>query len=603
MLFTFRRPNRTIRIFIALLFCALFLVRASAQQPPAATPAKASKGSIIRGRVVYADTGRPLRRAEVLLFGQENQESNDTAVTDRSGEFVFENISAGRYIVVVSAPDIVDQLEKSSTLGSLNLKIALGQIEDGFSEVTVDGRNSVKTEIRASRGGVVTGRVLSENDEPIAKAEIKLFEIDNGKLRPANVTERYLDRQRLKFQTDSRGIYRIAGLATGEYVVRASESNERGNPDDAAEGSYTNGSMMVAFHPTAQRVEDATRVKVQQGAETTGVDIHLADRVGHRLSGTLLLRGKAASGAQLRLTRKEPDMEGYGFGEPHAESDRNGNWEIRTVPDGTYTLLVTGSYVGIISGGREQAYTSITPLRRELTVAGTDLTDLKIELVEGAALNGVVSVEGGTSVPDRLIVELVPQDVRAAPGVEESNSSDERDAIASTLVGEKGLFDLSKLPTGSFYFRLPGLGTRYYVKSITLKDKDLLRNPLKIEDSRKLDGVRIVLSSDVVSVSGRAVEKSDRSKPLTDAAVLLFPAEAERRRVSVEPIAARTDKEGRFVVKAAPGDYFVFVFNRRRKDIPIALPTETSLIKNSSTLQKISVQREDQKKVVEVVGP
>ena len=90
---------------------------------------------------------------------------------------------------------------------------------------------------------------------------------------------------------------------------------------------------------------------------------------------------------------------------------------------------------------------------------------------------------------------------------------------------------------------------------------------------------------------------------MANASVLLFPVEMERRRVSEGPIPARTDKEGRFNVKAAPGEYFVFVFDRRRNDIPVAMPTEASLIKNASTLQKISLQRGDEKRIVEVVGP
>jgi hypothetical protein len=59
--------------------------------------------------------------------------------------------------------------------------MGLGQIEDGFSEVTVDGRSSVKTEIRASRGGAITGRVTTETDEPMARAQIRLFQLENGK--------------------------------------------------------------------------------------------------------------------------------------------------------------------------------------------------------------------------------------------------------------------------------------------------------------------------------------------------------------------------------------------------------------------------------------
>ena len=166
-----------------------------------------------------------------------------------------------------------------------------------------------------------------------------------------------------------------------------------------------------------------------------------------------------------------------------------------------------------------------------------------------------------------------------------------------------GKFTVTRLHSGLYYFHLINLGNNHYVKSITLNGKDALRDPVKVEEGKSLNGIRIVLSSELVSLTGRVVEKDDRSKPVRNAVVLLFPVEVERRRVTETPIAVRTDKEGRFVVKGAPGDYFVVVFDRGRKDMPVTLPSERSIVKNSSTLQKITLQPGNEKKVVEVTGP
>lgn len=616
MLSTTKRSDCPFRLSIAVVFFLLSAVSAGAQQAsPLSSPKQEQKtngASLIRGRVIYADTGRPLRRAEVSLVAQDSGNWAEPSVTDRNGEFVFANIGSGKYFVLVSAADIVSPLQKMGSIGSLTLRIALGQIEDGFSEVTVDGRGSVKTEIRASRGGVITGRVMSESDEPIAKAEIKLFQIEDGRLFPAT-TKYVLDRDKRMFETDSRGIYRIAGLAAGEYVVRASESDEGGNPDDAAEGSYTDGSMMVAYHPKALRVQDATIVKVQQGSETRDVDIRLPDRSVHRVSGTVVVRGLPVRSAEIRLTRGEPEIDSNSFRSAQARTDSDGHWEIRAVPDGDYTLSVSGFIIGMVQLRDEKGYATVVPQRHELIVSGSDVTDLKFELVEGGTLQGAVSVEGRAQLPDRLMIELVSADLRSrspalnpAAGTESKSSeaqNTDSGAAGSAFVKENGIFSVLQLPSGLFQFRIQGLGTSLYVKSITLNGKDLLRNPVKIEERKTLDGVRIVLSTEVVSLSGQAVEKGVRGKPLTDAAILLFPVEVERRRISDGPLVARTDKEGRFVVKGAPGEYFVFVFDRRRKGIPLMTPTEATLIKNSGTLQKIRLQPGAEKGIVEVVGP
>jgi len=577
-----------IRIGLVLAVCALAVVRTSAQQSQ-----KSAGGSVIRGRVVYADTGRPLRRAEVLLVNQDGEYWPVPSITDRNGEFTFTNVNAGKYFVMVNALDIVSPLSAPGGDQSPQLKFALGQIDDGFSEVTVDGRSAVKTEIRVSRGGVITGRVLTETDEPIAKAQIRLFQIEDGKLRPATVTTRLLRQDQAILQTDSRGVYRIGGLATGEYIVRASESDESGNPDDAPEGSYTDGSMMVAFYPKAVRVQDATSVKVQQGSETKDVDIRFTERIGYRISGTVLVKGRPVSSAEIKLTRDEPEVDPNTLTSPQARSDDKGQWEIRTVPDGKYTLLVSGLVIGMVHFSDDQDFAQVAPRRRELIVDGSDVTNINVELVEAGSVRGVVSVEGGTPLLERLVIRLLPN--APAPGTD--------DQVVDTLANPKGMFSISPVSPGSFHFRFFNLPAGYYVKSITLKGKDLLRNPVKLESGQSLSGVSVVLSSDVVSLSGRVVEKGDRSKPLANATVMLFPVEAERRRISDGPIIVLGNKDGRFIVKTAPGEYFVFVVDRRRKGVPVEMPTETSLVKNASTLQKINLQRGDEKRVVEVLGP
>lgn len=569
------------KYFIQIALVLVVCVCASAQQKPAG-------GSVIKGRVIYADTGQPLRRATVSLIAQDEGWIADT-FSDRNGEFLFNDVNAGKYFVVVSALDIVSPFAGKDTL---KLKIALGQITDGFSEETVDGRSAVKTEIRASRGGVITGRVLTESDEPIAKARLTLFQIEHGKLRLVASRAYLLEDEEGMLETDSRGVYRLTGLATGEYIVRASESNEGGKPDDAADGSYTDGSMMVAFYPKALRVQDATSVKVQQGSETADVDIHFTEQIAHRVSGTVLLRGKPISSIELKLTRDEPDAVNRSpFESAQARSDDKGQWEMRTVPDGRYTLLVSGGFDGVVSIGEGQGFVSVAPQERELIVEGGDVTNLNVEVFPEARVAGIVSVEGGARLPERMVIKLDP--IEVAPSL---NKLEHRGGING-----KGELEVRQLPPGTFMFSaIPPAG--YYVKSITLNGQDLLRNPIKLEAGQLLTGVKVMLSTEVVSLSARVVRKDDRSKPLSNATVMLIPAEAERRRMIDQPTVVITDKDGRFAMKSPPGEYFVMVAERRR-NVAVEIPSEASLVKNTAGLQKINLQRGDEKKVVELVGP
>ena len=194
------------RICIAVVFCTLFLIRASAQQPRPSSPEKEQKPagrSIIRGRVINADTGRPVRRAEVTLRVRDSR--LESAFNHRQKRRIhFLQRGSGQVFRCGKRTRHREAFQQLRRNDSLEAKLALGQIEDAYSEVTVDGRSSVKTEIRASRGGVITGRVMTESDEPIAKAQIKLFQIENGRVRPSTVTEYTRDRDKWMFEKQTR---------------------------------------------------------------------------------------------------------------------------------------------------------------------------------------------------------------------------------------------------------------------------------------------------------------------------------------------------------------------------------------------------------------
>src|SRR6185295_20285472 len=57
--------------------------------------------STVTGRAVYEDTGRPVRRAPVILLSTGGQAGTRSSVTNADGEFSFKNVSSGDYRVVV----------------------------------------------------------------------------------------------------------------------------------------------------------------------------------------------------------------------------------------------------------------------------------------------------------------------------------------------------------------------------------------------------------------------------------------------------------------------------------------------------------------------
>src|SRR5438093_3991232 len=78
--------------------------------PPPRAPARDTSRKVgsarIRGRVVAADTGQPLRKAQVRASGSDIRESRVTS-TDTDGRFEVKELHAGRYMITASKGSFV----------------------------------------------------------------------------------------------------------------------------------------------------------------------------------------------------------------------------------------------------------------------------------------------------------------------------------------------------------------------------------------------------------------------------------------------------------------------------------------------------------------
>ena len=79
--------------------CIVMFVASAFAQAPAPPPAKPPAPTArISGRIVAADTGKPLRRASVTLMAQPSKTTRVTE-TDSNGRYEFSRLPAGRYSV------------------------------------------------------------------------------------------------------------------------------------------------------------------------------------------------------------------------------------------------------------------------------------------------------------------------------------------------------------------------------------------------------------------------------------------------------------------------------------------------------------------------
>src|SRR5919198_635103 len=160
----------------------------------------------ITGRVLAADTGRPVKRARVFVSAAELPGGRGV-LTDENGVFDLTELPAGRYTLSVSKSGFVS--------------LSYGQrrpLQAGTPLQLGEGQQLKGVDFQLPRGSVIAGRVLDEDGEAMPGIPVRVmrYEYQQGerRLTPAGNT-----------QTDDRGQFRVWGLMPGEYYVSAVARN------------------------------------------------------------------------------------------------------------------------------------------------------------------------------------------------------------------------------------------------------------------------------------------------------------------------------------------------------------------------------------------
>jgi protocatechuate 3,4-dioxygenase beta subunit len=338
----------------------------------------------IRGRVVDAESGRPI--ADFQLRYQPDDQGGmrffmragpgggrgpyeKQSFHAEDGSFVLEDVRAGRWMVEAFASGYQG--------GSISgVTLAEGDAVDGV-------------DIRLSKGGVVSGRVLeARTGHPILDAAVRA-ELSGGGSRTTMIRVGG-DSEENEASTDAEGRYEIAGLAPGTWVLTAS------HPD------WSDGTATV-------EIKDAPAT----------ADVRLGR--GGSIGGAVLVAGRPVPGAQVSLSaagdtgfRAGAGM--MGGGEQTALSDEGGRFRFERLTPGRYTLAATL---------RDQ---SSAPA--EAVVTGDDAPEVSLILSEGALVRGVV-----TGLPDAMLAGV-------------NVSAQGPDYFASTRTAASGGFELAGVPEG-----------------------------------------------------------------------------------------------------------------------------------------------------------
>jgi hypothetical protein len=335
---------------------------------------QSAKGTAkILGRVVSAETGNPLRRAQIQLTATDIRGSK-VAATDNDGRYEFADLGAARYRLQVSKAGFVP--------------LEYGQarpFESGKPLDVTDGQTLNNIDFSLPRGSVISGRVTDEFGDPIADASVQAmrYQFVNGQRQLAAVGR--------PGTSDDIGQFRIFGLMPGDYIVRATLRNS-GVVAAALSGVEDPSGYPTTYYPGTTDIGQAQPVTVALGQEMNSVFFSLVPARLARISGTVIdSQGHLLTGAVVLVRPATGGGAGGSLnvgGGNQVRSD--GTFTINNVPPGDYTLDVQQRPRNLQSLGTTQLEFASIPI----SVSGGDISGLTVVTTTGVSVSGRVVLEG-----------------------------------------------------------------------------------------------------------------------------------------------------------------------------------------------------------------
>lgn len=477
------------------------------------------KPIIITGKVTHAGSGAALRKAKVTLLPVSGDDPAATAETDGEGRYKLETPKPGRFRIRAEKSGY-----ESGMWGAPKPNYTFGR-----PMTLAPGQEMTGIDILLAKHGVITGKVLNQDNEPVGNALVLAWTTTRQGTRVVKVPL-----GSIPATSNDLGEFRVSQLPPNKYRVCATPLALI-QPSQAAPGT---GPMKVeeidatVCYPNANSLDQAAELEIQDGAELPGIDLRLS-RVK-----TVAIRGKVTglppggSGVSvLALTQKGLGNAGMSYSRKTIVDATSGRFEIKGVLPGQYILhsLPTGL------GGA--AFLVKSPL---------DVGDQPIDNIEVAALNPF-TLSGSVILPENPPAKL--ENTRVILTSEDEIMA----SVPNAQPAADGTFKLDSMLPGRYRLFLTPLPWPLHIAAVRIAGKEFADGMIEIASGAS--PLEITLAASEASISGPMTEASGNPAPGGWALLIPEPRRAFRTRY------ARADQTGIYRLEAIPpGDYLLIPF-------------------------------------------